>query len=82
MKDILERDPPNGARITFNVDSSLDGWHAPDLQPWLTEAVERGANEHFTYGLFETAIVHFHKMMHAMLGDIQEAGVPSSTSRR
>ena len=48
VKDILERDPPNGARITFNVDSSLDGWHAPDLQPWLTEAVERGANEHFT----------------------------------
>ena len=48
VKDVLERDPPHGARITFKPDSSLSGWHAPDLQGWLTEAVERGSREHFT----------------------------------
>ena len=29
-----------------------------------------GANEHFTYGRFEQAIVHFHKHLHACLDEL------------
>ena len=32
-----------------------------------SERHHSGANEHFTYGHFEKAIVHFHKSLHAML---------------
>ena len=48
VKEVLERDPPNGARITFNVEGSTSGWHAASLQPWLTQAVEVGSREFFT----------------------------------
>ena len=33
----------------------------------LSDAVASGANEHFTYGKFEKAIVHFHKTLTGML---------------
>ena len=29
-----------------------------------------GANEYFTYGLFEQAIVHFHKTLHELIADV------------
>lgn len=35
----------------------------------IQNGLTSGANEHFTYGLFETAIVHFHKTLHEVLGD-------------
>ena len=46
VKKALEADPPYGARVTFKVGSSLGGWNAPTLQPWLTESMQlasRGA---------------------------------------
>ena len=34
----------------------------------IQNGITSGANEHFTYGYFEKAIVHFHKNLHALLG--------------
>ncbi len=33
----------------------------------MQDGSARGANEHFTYGYFEKAIVHFHKNLHGLL---------------
>ena len=37
VKAELERDPPYGARITFDGHGA-SGWHAPMLRPWLHQA--------------------------------------------
>ena len=34
----------------------------------IQNGIASGANEHFTYGYFEKAIVHFHKNLHALIG--------------
>ena len=39
IKAALERDPPYGARVEFRVESSLAGWNAPALAPWLERAI-------------------------------------------
>ncbi|NJN52367.1 MAG: aromatic ring-hydroxylating dioxygenase subunit alpha [Gammaproteobacteria bacterium] len=33
----------------------------------IQDGIASGANDHFTYGLFEQAIVHFHQTLHAQL---------------
>jgi hypothetical protein len=33
----------------------------------IQNGIASGANEHFTYGHFEQAIVHFHQTLHALL---------------
>jgi hypothetical protein len=33
----------------------------------IQNGITSGANEHFTYGYFEKAIVHFHKNLHGLL---------------
>ena len=30
----------------------------------IQESLESGGNTHFTYGMFEKAIIHFHKNLH------------------
>ncbi len=37
----------------------------------IQNGLASGANEHFTYGLYEGAIVHFHKTLHGVLGAVQ-----------
>ena len=39
VKETLERDPPYGAKVQFNVESSMAGWNAPPETPWLKSAV-------------------------------------------
>jgi acetylornithine deacetylase/succinyl-diaminopimelate desuccinylase-like protein len=46
VKAALERQPPYGARVRFEVASSLGGWDAPPLAPWLERALE-GASQAF-----------------------------------
>jgi acetylornithine deacetylase/succinyl-diaminopimelate desuccinylase-like protein len=48
LKDLLEAEPPYGARVRFDAESAADGWHAPDLAPWLDEAVN--AASHLRFG--------------------------------
>jgi len=47
VKRVLESDPPAGARVTFNADSTMGGWNAPALSPWLAEAMQRASRNHF-----------------------------------
>ena len=50
LKSLLEHDPPYGARINFMPDWSAGGWHAPDLQPWLEQAINQASLNYFGNG--------------------------------
>ncbi|MBS0336304.1 MAG: M20 family metallopeptidase [Proteobacteria bacterium] len=39
LKDILEADPPYGAKVSFDYGQSATGWHAPATAPWLAHAI-------------------------------------------
>lgn len=43
VKKRLEADPPYGARVGFKVESSLAGWDAPALAPWLEAAMREAS---------------------------------------
>jgi acetylornithine deacetylase/succinyl-diaminopimelate desuccinylase-like protein len=47
VKAALERDPPYGARVRFEVGSSLAGWDAPPLAPWLERAIGDASQAYF-----------------------------------
>jgi acetylornithine deacetylase/succinyl-diaminopimelate desuccinylase-like protein len=50
MKQILERDPPYGAEVTFKPEKAGSGWNAPALAPWLEQASERASQTYFGKG--------------------------------
>lgn len=50
MKEILEKDPPYGARVSFKGDWAAAGWNAPELAPWLGKALEAASNRWFGKG--------------------------------
>jgi acetylornithine deacetylase/succinyl-diaminopimelate desuccinylase-like protein len=43
MKETLEADPPNGARVQFTPEHPASGWNAPDIAPWLSASLERAS---------------------------------------
>ena len=47
LKELLESEPPYHAGIRFVPDWSAGGWHAPDMEPWLEEAVNRASLSYF-----------------------------------
>ncbi len=47
VKEALERDPPYRARVSFEVGSSLAGWDAPALAPWLERAIQEASQDFF-----------------------------------
>ena len=46
LKQLLEKDPPYGAKVSFALEKDGSGWNAPALSPWLEEAVAK-ASEHY-----------------------------------
>lgn len=44
VKEILEKDAPYGAEVKFEVESCGNGWAAPELKPWLEEALNKASN--------------------------------------
>jgi acetylornithine deacetylase/succinyl-diaminopimelate desuccinylase-like protein len=50
MKDLLESDPPYGARVTFDAEKGGAGWVAPKTSPWLEQSVERASQTYFGKG--------------------------------
>ena len=44
-KEILEKDPPYGADVTFTPDSCADGFHAPPLEGSVSEAIHLASME-------------------------------------
>jgi acetylornithine deacetylase/succinyl-diaminopimelate desuccinylase-like protein len=47
VKKTLERDPPYGAHVAFEVESSMGGWNAPSSEPWLESSVQAGSKNFF-----------------------------------
>jgi acetylornithine deacetylase/succinyl-diaminopimelate desuccinylase-like protein len=50
VKGLLERDPPYGSRVTFEMEKGGTGWQAPDTAPWLEESVDRASKNYFGHG--------------------------------
>ena len=50
MKELLESDPPYGARVTFEPEKGGGGWVAPPIAPWLEQSVERASRTYFGKG--------------------------------
>ena len=74
MKDLLESDPPYGARVTFDAEKGGAGWVAPKIAPWLEESVERSSQAYFgktamTFG--EGGSIPFMGMLGAKYPDAQ-----------
>ncbi len=47
VKRTLERDPPYGAKVSFDVTSAMGGWNAPSVEPWLAGAIQSASNHFF-----------------------------------
>jgi acetylornithine deacetylase/succinyl-diaminopimelate desuccinylase-like protein len=47
VKETLESDPPYGAKVQFNVESSMAGWNAPSTAPWLEQAIQSASRTVF-----------------------------------
>jgi acetylornithine deacetylase/succinyl-diaminopimelate desuccinylase-like protein len=50
MKELLESDPPYGARVTFDAEKGGAGWVAPKVAPWLEESIERASQTYYGKG--------------------------------
>jgi acetylornithine deacetylase/succinyl-diaminopimelate desuccinylase-like protein len=47
LKELVEADPPHGAKVEFRADMVSPGWHAPQLAPWLHESLNAASNLSF-----------------------------------
>ncbi len=47
LKDLLEKDPPNGAQVSLELEKASTGWNAPTMSPWLESAIEASSQEFF-----------------------------------
>jgi acetylornithine deacetylase/succinyl-diaminopimelate desuccinylase-like protein len=47
VRELLEKDPPYGARVRFKANGANAGWDAPALSPWLQTALDEASQRHF-----------------------------------
>lgn len=47
LKEVLLRDPPNGAQVSLELEKSSSGWNAPAMSPWLSKAIDASSREFF-----------------------------------
>jgi acetylornithine deacetylase/succinyl-diaminopimelate desuccinylase-like protein len=47
LPELLEADPPYGARVRFTPSTPSPGWDAPPLAGWLAHSLERASTTHF-----------------------------------
>jgi acetylornithine deacetylase/succinyl-diaminopimelate desuccinylase-like protein len=48
LRRMLEKSPPYGAQVEFEIESSAAGWNAPALWPWLEQSLARSSE--LTFG--------------------------------
>ena len=47
LKEALLRDPPNGAKVTLELEKASTGWNAPAMAPWLEKAIDDASRAFF-----------------------------------
>jgi acetylornithine deacetylase/succinyl-diaminopimelate desuccinylase-like protein len=47
LKDLLIKDPPNGAQVSLDLEKASTGWNAPAMSPWLENAINASSLEFF-----------------------------------
>jgi acetylornithine deacetylase/succinyl-diaminopimelate desuccinylase-like protein len=47
LKQLFEKSPPYGARVTFAAEQCAAGWNAPALEPWLEDSAKQASLEFF-----------------------------------
>ena len=47
LKNILEKEPPYGCKVSFQANWGANGWDAPELSPWLERSLEAASNDYF-----------------------------------
>jgi acetylornithine deacetylase/succinyl-diaminopimelate desuccinylase-like protein len=47
VRAALERNPPYGAKVSFEPESSSGGWNAPAFAPWFDESMQRASKHVF-----------------------------------
>ncbi len=47
LKELMEDDPPSGAKVSFDANWGATGWDAPELAPWLEKSLEDSSNAFF-----------------------------------
>ncbi|HEY4555471.1 MAG TPA: peptidase dimerization domain-containing protein, partial [Lysobacter sp.] len=47
LKEILLRDPPNGAHVELDLEKASAGWNAPAMSPWLEKAIGDASHAFF-----------------------------------
>ena len=47
VKELLEKDPPYGAKVAVDFHQPAQGWNAPELAPWLDEAINEASETFF-----------------------------------
>ena len=47
VKQALESNPPYGATVKFEIESSMGGWNAPSTAPWLEAAIQSASRTFF-----------------------------------
>jgi acetylornithine deacetylase/succinyl-diaminopimelate desuccinylase-like protein len=51
LKNLLESEPPYGARITFDYEKGGTGWEAPKTEEWLEKSVDEASRKFFGKGV-------------------------------
>ena len=47
VRNALEADPPSFARVSFSVESTMAGWNAPAIAPWLEASMNKASEAYF-----------------------------------
>lgn len=47
IKHVLEKDPPYGFKVTYNIKSSGSGWDAPALAEWVSKSVQSASHTYY-----------------------------------
>jgi acetylornithine deacetylase/succinyl-diaminopimelate desuccinylase-like protein len=66
LQEILESDPPYGARVTFTPNPPSGGWNAPPLSQWLRDSAQRASAAFFGQPAMYTGVggtIPFMKML-------------------
>jgi len=47
LKQTLEANPPNNAKVTLELEKASTGWNAPTMSSWLSQAIDTASQEFF-----------------------------------